>query len=463
MTNEELIEKARAGNTEAFNQFFEKNERFAYYIARKFGNTGVDVEDLASLAKVGMMKAYHSFDTAKAFKFATYAARCMENEILMYLRKQKKQVGDVSLDFALNTDVDGHELTLADVLEDTSMPAPDSVVMSEALVKVTEEFLQTLSERDQYIFLSCVVHDYNQHDVAERLNISQSYISRLERKLINQFRRHASRVGFIDGQEKAVILKKREVVERFVSGDEAIKEEGSVEMQEWHCAECGSMEKPAGAGSNTTLCKSCRSEKLRQGKKTYEITCTECGREFTAKSKMAKYCVECKQSGKVEVDVVQAKQVPVYVHLDGEGDGKVEHVQLTVGETETNLYSLSQVAGLLDVSTSALRKWCLGLEKQGYVFENNSEAGRFMNNHDIFILRQIQKRMGKGSSIEEVVADVLNRYSKHEKEKQQMVLHRLLRGETIYLSSPDARKICEALDVLGVYYAEEKVTAITVL
>ncbi|BAU28233.1 RNA polymerase sigma factor (sigma-70 family) [Aneurinibacillus soli] len=453
MTNEEMIARARAGDESIFEEFFTKNEPFTYHIARKFSNTGLDVEDLASIAKVGMLKAYHSFDLDKAIKFATYAARCMSNEILMFLRKNNKHIGLVSLDAALNIDFDGNELTLADVLEDTSALTPDSRVMSEALMKVTEGFLQTLSERDRGIFLSCVVEEKKQDHIASEFDISQSYISRLVKRLIKKFQKYARRVGFIDGQENMT-------AKQIELGDEAQEE---TNVKAWQCAECGSDNKPAGAGSNTTLCRSCRSEKMRQGKKEYEISCVECGEIFIARSKIAKYCTQCKenkQSGKV--DDTQAKQVPVYVHSDVEGDGKVEYVQVPANETESVIYPLSKVAEQLRVSTSALRKWCMGLEKQGYVFKDNSGAGRFMNSQDIFMLRQIQKKMGKGTSIEEVVTDVLARYGKR-KEDGETAFHRLMRGDTLYLSAQDARKICEALDVLGVCYDQENVTALKML
>lgn len=221
MTNEEMIARARAGDADMFEKFFAKNENFPFYIARKFQNTGLDVEDLASIANVGMMKAYHSFDLNKAIKFATYAARCMSNEILMFLRRNNKHIGVASLDAALNIDFDGNELTLADVMEDTSARAPDSNVMSLALVSVTQSFLGTLPERNQKIFLSCVVEEKKQEDVASELGISQSYVSRLTKRLIKKFQKYAHEVGFVDGRESTRIQK---VIKVDAKGDDMMQE-----------------------------------------------------------------------------------------------------------------------------------------------------------------------------------------------------------------------------------------------
>lgn len=182
LANEELIVIAKGGNKEAERMFFEQNEKFPHWIARRFQNTGVDQEDLASIATVGFMKAYNTFDPDKNIKFATYASRCMDNEILMFLRRNKRHAyGTTSIDDAINVDWDGNELTLMDVL-DSGEDVLGSLEQRDTL-QTALDFIKSLPERERSIIEMRFIEEKTQAEVAEALNISQSYISRLERKV----------------------------------------------------------------------------------------------------------------------------------------------------------------------------------------------------------------------------------------------------------------------------------------
>ncbi len=166
----------------------ERNLRLVVYISRKFENTGIDIEDLISIGTIGLIKAVNTFKLNKNIKLATYASRCIENEILMYLRKNSKKKVEVSLDEPLNIDLDGNELLLSDILG----------TESDEIYKIIEEeidrdllvmALDSLSEREKQIMelrfsLNNSSREKTQKEVASMLGISQSYISRLEKKII---------------------------------------------------------------------------------------------------------------------------------------------------------------------------------------------------------------------------------------------------------------------------------------
>ena len=168
-------------------ELIQRNLRLVVYIARKFDNTGVDNDDLVSIGTIGLIKAINSFRADKNIKLATYASRCIENEILMYLRRTARLKSEVSFDEPLNTDFDGNELLLSDVLG-TSADTVYGDIESNAEKEQLKEALRRLSERERKImslrFGLGGGEEMTQKDVAELLGISQSYISRLEKKII---------------------------------------------------------------------------------------------------------------------------------------------------------------------------------------------------------------------------------------------------------------------------------------
>lgn len=186
------IEALAAGDETARQTLIEHNLRLVVYIARRFENTGVNLEDLISIGTIGLIKAVNTFRTDKNIKLATYASRCIENEILMYLRKNSNTRTEVSFDEPLNTDWDGKELLLSDV-----MGTEEDVVMQPLEADVDRQLLHSavakLSPREQDIislrFGLGGRKELTQKEVADRLGISQSYISRLEKRIILRLRR----------------------------------------------------------------------------------------------------------------------------------------------------------------------------------------------------------------------------------------------------------------------------------
>lgn len=178
-------------------QLIEHNLRLVVYISHKFENTGVEQDDLISIGTIGLIKAINSFRSDKNIKLATYASRCIENEILMYLRRTVRLKSEVSFDEPLNTDFEGNELLLSDILGTDSDTVYDSVEngVEKELLK---EALGQLSEREQRImdmrFGLNGGEEMTQKDVADRLGISQSYISRLEKKIIERLKREISKL-----------------------------------------------------------------------------------------------------------------------------------------------------------------------------------------------------------------------------------------------------------------------------
>ncbi len=176
----------------------EHNLRLVVYIAKKFDNTGVGVEDLISIGTIGLIKSINTFDPDKNIKLATYASRCIENEILMYLRRNNKTKMEVSIDEPLNVDWDGNELLLSDILgtdEDIIYKDIEDEVERKLLLKAVDK----LSERERTIINlrfglgSSNGEELTQKEVAELLGISQSYISRLEKKIMKRLKREMMR------------------------------------------------------------------------------------------------------------------------------------------------------------------------------------------------------------------------------------------------------------------------------
>ena len=185
------------GSEEARKQLIEHNLRLVVYIARRFENTGVGLEDLISIGTIGLIKAISTFRADKNIKLATYASRCIENEILMHLRKLSSRRGEVSIDEPLNTDWDGNELLLGDVLgtdgDEVSRPMEEDIER-----QMLMEAVDQLDEREKTIIIlrfRLLGHDeLTQKEVADRMGISQSYISRLEKRIILRLRREMSRM-----------------------------------------------------------------------------------------------------------------------------------------------------------------------------------------------------------------------------------------------------------------------------
>ena len=195
LTREEeemLLKKLPHGDETARSMLIERNLRLVVYIARKFENTGINIEDLISIGTIGLIKAVNTFNPERNIKLATYASRCIENEILMYLRRNNKVRAEVSFDEPLNIDWDGNELLLSDVLG-----TEDDIITRdlEAQVdrKILMKALHTLSDREKQImelrFGLNGGEGKTQKDVADMLGISQSYISRLEKRIFKRLRK----------------------------------------------------------------------------------------------------------------------------------------------------------------------------------------------------------------------------------------------------------------------------------
>lgn len=193
---EEQVMKKLGGDEdkEARSNLIEHNLRLVVYIAKKFDNTGVGVEDLISIGTIGLIKAINTFDPDKNIKLATYASRCIENEILMYLRRNSKTKMEVSIDEPLNVDWDGNELLLSDILG-TEEDAVYKDLENDAEKKVLIKAISRLSGREQMIIRmrfglgTADGEEKTQKEVADMLGISQSYISRLEKKIMQRLRR----------------------------------------------------------------------------------------------------------------------------------------------------------------------------------------------------------------------------------------------------------------------------------
>lgn len=186
------LEALELGDERAKQALVEHNLRLVVYIARRFENTGINIEDLISIGTIGLMKAIGTYRLEKKIKLATYASRCIENEILMYIRKTANQKAEISLDEPINMDGEGNELLLSDILgtdEDTiSRPLEEDVDK-----KVLRQALETLPPREQEIvFLRYGLEgrkELTQKEVAQTMGISQSYISRLEKRILQRLRK----------------------------------------------------------------------------------------------------------------------------------------------------------------------------------------------------------------------------------------------------------------------------------
>lgn len=194
----QIIEKLRNGDSSVKNILIERNLRLVVYIARKFENTGIYVEDLISIGTIGLIKAINTFNPNKNIKLATYASRCIENEILMYLRKHSNIKTEVSIDEPLNVDWDGNELLLSDILG-TDNDVIYKGIEAEVDKSMLLQALSKLSKRDRTImtlrFGLGNRPEKTQKEVADMLGISQSYISRLEKRIIAKLKREISKMS----------------------------------------------------------------------------------------------------------------------------------------------------------------------------------------------------------------------------------------------------------------------------
>ena len=194
---EELVDKLSTGGERVRNTLIERNLRLVVYIARKFENTGVGVEDLISVGTIGLIKAVNTFNPEKKIKLATYASRCIENEILMYLRRNSKVKAEVSFYEPLNIDWDGNELLLSDILG-TENDTVYNLIEDEVDKQLLFLALRNLNEREKEIvrlrFSLSGNSEKTQKEVADILGISQSYISRLEKKIINRLKKEINKM-----------------------------------------------------------------------------------------------------------------------------------------------------------------------------------------------------------------------------------------------------------------------------
>ena len=193
----EALKKLSSGDESVKNVLVERNLRLVVYIAKKFENTNIDLEDLVSVGTIGLIKAVNSFDAEKNIKLATYASRCIENEILMHLRKAVKRKAEISFGEPLNTDFDGNVLLLSDVLgTDGDVIYKDVEAQTEK--EILDKSFQKLSPREKRImelrFGLYGNEEKTQKEIADMLGISQSYISRLEKKIVSRLKKDISKL-----------------------------------------------------------------------------------------------------------------------------------------------------------------------------------------------------------------------------------------------------------------------------
>ncbi len=200
LTQEEekkIVEEYCKGSNVARDKLVEHNLRLVVYIAKKFENSGVNIEDLISIGTIGLIKAVNTYNPEKNIKLATYASRCVENEILMHLRKISHQKSDISLDEPLNIDWDGNELLLSDVLGSDGLEINDNVEQEDEK-RILYMCMGDLSKRERLIMNMRFGMDgfveHTQKEVADELGISQSYISRLEKRIILKLKKDIEKV-----------------------------------------------------------------------------------------------------------------------------------------------------------------------------------------------------------------------------------------------------------------------------
>ena len=188
----ELLEKSRGGDDGARNELIEHNLRLVAHIVKKYYNTGADQDDMISIGTIGLIKAVSTFNADKGIHLATYASRCIENEILMFFRNQKKTAQDVFISDPIDTDKDGNTLTLIDVIADKSDIA-DEIDTKIKVEKLRVILPVCLTERERLIiemrYGLCGREELTQREIAKKLNISRSYVSRIEKSALEKLRK----------------------------------------------------------------------------------------------------------------------------------------------------------------------------------------------------------------------------------------------------------------------------------
>lgn len=188
----ELLEKSRSGDDDARNELIEHNLRLVAHIVKKYYNTGADQDDMISIGTIGLIKAVSTFNADKGIHLATYASRCIENEILMFFRNQKKTAQDVFISDPIDTDKDGNTLTLIDVIADKSDIA-DEIDTKIKVEKLRVILPVCLTERERLIiemrYGLCGREELTQREIAKKLNISRSYVSRIEKSALEKLRK----------------------------------------------------------------------------------------------------------------------------------------------------------------------------------------------------------------------------------------------------------------------------------
>lgn len=187
----QLLIKSKSGDLDATNKLVEHNLRLVVYLAKKYENTGYDIEDLVSIGSIGLIKGINTYKIDKNIKLATYCSRCIGNEILMFLRKNKNKKAEISLEDALNYDSDGNELHLEDVLGSDENIVEDEILHNNDINLLKKEILKIGGRDGQIIRMRYGINEkreYTQKEVAEILGISQSYISRIEKKIIRNLK-----------------------------------------------------------------------------------------------------------------------------------------------------------------------------------------------------------------------------------------------------------------------------------
>ena len=192
-----VIAALESGSEEAKATLIEHNLRLVVYISKKFSNTGLDIEDLISVGAIGLIKAVNSYDPTKLIKLATYASRCIENEILMHLRKMSKVKNEVSISEPIKLDWEGNSLSLMDILNNED-DCPTTSLETQVEKQILLNCITTLNKREQQIvklrFGLFNTEEKTQKEVADMLGISQSYISRLEKKIIEKLKKDINKV-----------------------------------------------------------------------------------------------------------------------------------------------------------------------------------------------------------------------------------------------------------------------------
>jgi len=195
---DELTERLMYNDEEAKGKLVEHNLRLVVYIAKRFESTGINIEDLISIGTIGLIKGVNTFRKSKSIKLATYASRCIENEILMYLRKNANSKNELSIEEPLNIDWDGNELLLSDILG-TDSDTVNKNIENEVEKSLLFEAMNKLNDREQTIikmrFGLINGKEKTQKEVADELNISQSYISRLEKKILERLKYEIEKIS----------------------------------------------------------------------------------------------------------------------------------------------------------------------------------------------------------------------------------------------------------------------------